>query len=453
MKYKMLPLVTSLGIAFVALLWTACNKPSPFGSDLFDEDSNLFTFTDSLALRTTIQREDSVITSSTSSYYLCGELNDPIFGKSSSEIYTHLRLDNLDPGFDPSKMTFDSIVMYMHYSTTGLYGDTMQLQTLRVLRLVDPISWDGIYYSDDQLTAGAEIGRVDFMPRPRSADSLFVATSKAPYLRVKLDNSFGTELFGLDSLTTASDTAFWRALRGLKIVTSAGSAIPGSMLSFNLDEPVYSRVRLYYTVNADASHKVFDYFFNGAKKFSHYSHDYDNTLAGQKINQQSDDLLFLQSMQGLRVKVEFPTANKLDNLIVNKADLEFTVASLPGDLPAPNPLFPAQQVVLTQEQGDSTFVFTSDVLYSLGATLSEGFGRFGGYPETEVVNGMNVTRYHLSLSSVFQKMVDDKSVDVKNRTVYLSIYPQNRTPQRLIVYGPKSPIYPMKLNLKYTRLD
>ncbi len=452
MKYKMLPLVTSLGIAFIALLWTACNKPSPFGADLLDVDSDLFAFTDTLGVRCTIQREDSVITSSSSSYYLCGELNDPIFGKSASEIYTQLRLDNLDPGFDATKMTMDSIVLYMNYSTTGIYGDTLQPQTLRVLRLADPVKWDANYFSDDQLTAGAEIGRVDnFLPRPRSADSLFSTTTKAPYLRVKLDNSFGQELLEMDSLTTASDTAFWRALRGLKIVTSAGNAVPGAMLSFNLDGTMYSRMRLYYTVNGDTTHKTFDYFFAGAKKFSHYSHAYDGTLAGAKINQSGDDLLFLQSMQGLRVKLEFPTADKLENLIVNKADLEFTVATLPGDLPSL--LFPAQQLILTQIQGDSTFVFTSDVLYSLGATLNEGFNRFGGYPETELVNGVAKTRYHLSLSSVFQKMVDDKSMDVKNRTLYLSIYPQNRTAQRLIVYGPKSPVDPLKLNLKYTKLN
>ena len=443
----------SLCLACMALLWTACNKPTPFGANLVDEQADGFAFTDTLTTLCTVQREDSVITSSTSSYYLCGELNDPIFGKSSAELYTLFSLENLDPGFEPAKTTLDSVVMYMHYSSSGVYGDTLQPQILRVLRLTDPIQWDSNYFTDDQRTAGVEIGRVnDFLPRPRTSKSLFSTTSTAPYLRVKLDTSFGNYLLNIDSLTSSSDTSFWRKIKGLKIVTSSGSAVPGAMLSFNLDETGYSRIRLYYHTDGDTTAKAFNYYFSGAKKFSHYSHEYDGTQAGSKINQQSDDLLYLQSMQGLRVKLEFPTANKLDNLIVNKADLEFTVAkNVIGDLPST--LFPADQVVLTQIQGDSTFVFTSDVLYSLGSTLSEGFTRFGGYPETDVVNGVEYTHYHLSLSAVFQKMVDDAANDPKNRTVYLSIYPQNRSAQRLIIYGPKSPIYPLKLNLKYTRLD
>ncbi|MEO6039428.1 MAG: DUF4270 family protein [Saprospiraceae bacterium] len=451
MKHKLLPLVTLLAIAFVALLWTACNKPTPFGEDLLNGEAGNYDFTDTLAVRCYMEREDSVITSSSANYYLCGELNDPIFGKSSSELFTQLRLDNLDPGFDPATMTVDSVVMYMRYSTAGIYGDTLQPQTLRVMRLNEVIQWDKNYFSDDELAAGAEIGRVDnFLPKPRKPDSLFSATTKAPYLRIRLDDSFGNELLNMDSITTATDTAFWRSLRGLKIVTSAGAASPGAMLSFNLEDGAYSLVRLYYSQH-DTTHKVFDYFFAGVKKFSHYTHDYTGTVAGQQIGQPGDNLLYVQSMQGIRVRMEFPTLNTLDNLIVNKADLEFTVATVPNDLPL---LFPAEQTILTQIRGDTTFIFTSDVLYSLGSTLSEGFNRFGGYPETEIVNGVSLTRYHLSLSAVLQKMVDDDTAtDLKNRTLYLSIYPQNRTAQRMIVYGPKSPIYPLKLNLKYTHLE
>ena len=329
MKYKLLPLAAPLVIAFTALLWTACNKPTPFGANLLIDQLDEYVFTDTLAVRYTVELEDSVITSTTGSHYLCGELDDPIFGKSRADLFTLLRLENLNPQFDSTTMTVDSIVMYIRYSSLGVYGDTLQPQTLRVLRLTDPIQYNKNYYSDDELTAGVEIGRVDnFLPRPRTADSLFVATSTAPYLRVKLDNNFGRELLHMDSTKTASDTAFWRLLRGLKIVSSA-SATPGAMLAFNLEDVNYSRVRLYYTKAQDTVPKKFDYFFAGVKKFAHYTHDYAGTPAGQKINQESDDLLYLQGMQGLRLKVEFPTAHTLNNLIVNKAELELTVATLP----------------------------------------------------------------------------------------------------------------------------
>ncbi len=374
MKYKLLPLVAFLLIALVALLWMSCNKPTPFGAELLDDQVADYAFSDNVEVKCTVEREDSVVTSTTASYYLCGELNDPIFGKSSAELFTQLRLDNLDPGFDPSKMTMDSVVMYLAYNSAGVYGDTLQPQTLRVLRVDDNniIRYDKNYYSTNQLPASNEVGRVDnFLPRPRTKkDSLFSTTTNAPYLRVKLDDNFGRELLGMDSLKTAADTSFWEALRGLKIVTSTQGASPGAVLAFNLEDQAFSRVRLYYSINGDTVPRVFDYFFAGGRKFVHYTHDYAGTPAGTKLGQQSDDLLYVQGAQGIRLKLEFPTANTLNKIIVNRAELEFTVASQPGDFSS---LTPADQLILTQYQGDTIKVFTSDVLYSLGTTLSEGF--------------------------------------------------------------------------------
>ncbi len=452
MKYKLLPLVALPFIALVALLWTACNKPTLFGADLLDDQVAEYAFSDNIEVRCTVEGEDTVVTSTIANHYLCGELNDPIFGKSSAELFSLLRLDNLDPGFDTSTMTLDSVVMFMRYNIEGVYGDTLQAQTLRVLRLNQGIRYDKNYYSNNSLEAGTEIGRVDnFLPRPRTNDSLF-STSKAPYLRVRLSDDFGRELLSMDSTVTASDTLFWNALKGIKVVTSTQGAVPGAMLAFNLEDQAFSRVRLYYSVDRDTgfTHQVFNYSFAGGRKFVHYTHDYTGTPVGEKLGQVSNDLLYVQGMQGIRLKLEFPTADTLNKVIVNRAELEFTVASLPNDLPS---LFPADQMILTQLQGDTLKVFTSDVLYSLGSTFAEGFGRFGGYPETTIVNGLQIKRYRLSISDVFQQMVDDDgALDLKRRTLYLSVYPQNRSAQRVILYGPDNPTYPARLNLKYTRL-
>jgi len=455
MNYKLLPSAALLLIAFVAIFWTACNKPTPFGADLLDDQVADYAFTNNIEVRCTVEREDSVITSSAADYYLCGELNDPIFGKSTAELFTHLRLDNLDPGFDKTKMAVDSVVMYLQYSNTGVYGDTLQPQTLRVLQVDNgkEIRYDRNYYSNNELPASTEIGRVDnFLPRPRTSESLISTTTKAPYLRVRLNDSFGRELLEMDSAITASDTLFWKTLRGLKIVTATQGASPGAMLAFNLNNPAFSRVRLYYSVDRDTgiAHQVFDYFFVGARKFVHYTHDYAGTPAGAKIDQVSDDLLYVQGIQGLRLKLEFPSADTFNNLIVNRAELEFTVASLPGDLPS---LLPADQLILTKLQGDTLQVFTNDILYSIGTTRDEGFSRFGGYLEEIFVNDLKINRYRLSISDVFQQMVDDDgALDLKNRTLYLSVYPQNRSARRSVLYGPGSTTYPAKLNLKYTRL-
>ena len=92
MKQKLPVFATSLVLA--ALLWTACNKPSPFGSELLEEELADIEFTDTLSVLFTVQREDSLLTSdpsSTSAAFLCGTLDDPHFGKSEAEIFSLLQ--------------------------------------------------------------------------------------------------------------------------------------------------------------------------------------------------------------------------------------------------------------------------------------------------------------------------------------------------------------------------
>jgi hypothetical protein len=445
MQHK-LPLLS--GLALLLLLVAACSKSTPFGAELLGDQLADYEFTDTLSVRYSVEREDSVLTSDrtfTNAYFLCGELNDPKFGKASSEVFTLVQMADLSPNFRKTNQKFDSIVMYLRYAPAGVYGDTMQQQTLRVSRL-DPgqqVHWRKDYYSPRSLKASAEIGSASFVPRPNKNDSLFV-TSKAPFIRVRLSDDFGKELFGLDSTTLTADTAFWEKFRGLKITTTTNGASPGAMLAFNLNDESFSRIRLYY--HEDTIKKSFDYFFRRANKFSHFEVDHAGSPAGQAIGQTADDLLYLQGMTGLRVKMEFPYADRLDGIAVNKAEL---VMAADVDNPA---LPPAFQIATTENLGDTLFVYTSDVLYSISTSSSGGFDRFGGVPREEIVNGTKVKRYHMTLTQRFQKIVDDQSGLLKNRTLYLSIQPQSRSAMRTVLHGPKSATLPAKLNLTYTRI-
>jgi hypothetical protein len=382
---------------------------------------------------------------------LCGELNDPLFGKSGSEIYSLLQLSFLDPGFDTSKHSLDSIVLYLRYAAGSVYGDTLQPHNLYVYR-VDAgafIGEDSTYYSSRSLPAAVEIGRVEnFLPRPNKRDSLFSTTTKAPFLRVPLSADFGKELLGMDSVVLDNDSAFYRALRGLRIAVSANNATPGSMLAFNLNDEAYSRIRLYY--HEDTIAKSFDYFFAGANKFTHFVHDYAGSQAGQQIGQVSGNLLYAQATQGLRIKVEIPYVDRLENIAVNKAQLVLTTASVSGDNSL---LTSAKQLVLTELQGDTLPVFTSDVLYSLGPGGASGFTRFGGAPEKENINGTLVERYRLTMTHRLQDMVDDTSGNLNKKTVYINVSPQVRIAQRSVFYGPESVNFPLKLELKYTKVQ
>jgi hypothetical protein len=447
MKQK-LPAIA--GILLAALvLWTGCKKPGALGYELLDDEYTDYNFTDTISIRCTIEREDSSLTSdlsSTAEYFLCGSINDPEMGKSSSEIFSLLIGKNLNPNFDTTMHAFDSIVLYLTYDLRGFYGDTLQPQSLHILRVDNgyEIKDDKEYYSNHSFPANTEIGRLEnFYPKPSASDSLFEGL-EGSFVKLTLDPAFGQELFNIDSLIYAADTLFQAKLRGLKIMsTSTGT---GAMMAFDLNNSSLSRIRLFYHLKSDSTALNYDYFFKGANKFTHFTHDHSGSPAGQLIDQVSEEKLYVQGMEGLRVKIEFPYAHLLNKIAVNQAELVLHVAD------ENTSLLPADQLFLTQySEEDTTFVLTSDVLYSFGSNLTGGFGDFGGDPNKVVINGTSVTQYRMSLSELFQHIVDDDaSTDTKKRTVYMGVFPRSRTANRAVLYGPKSLSFPAKLELKYT---
>lgn len=452
MRHTAVPIFFTASIAIIGLFLTfSCTKPTPFGADLLSDQTAEFIYTDTLTLQCSLVREDSIVTSdlsSTADYLLCGQLNDPIFGASRSDIYTQIRLLSLDPAFQGAAL--DSVVLYLRYDAPGFYGDTTQPQTLRVYRVgADTfLRWDQQYYSNQTLPTGNQIGELsNFLPKPNTASSLFDTTTQAPYIRIPLDNAFGQELLDMDSVSLTSDTLFWRAFRGIRLTTES-AGLPGTMMAFDLNNSSFSRIRLYYKKDTTAT--SYDYFFLGSNKFTHFSHDYTGSTVAPYLNQATDDLMFVQGMTGLRLKVEIPFANQLGSIAVNKAELDLTAASLPNDHPA---LETAKQLVFTELLGDTLVSLSSDVLYSLGPTLNSGFNLFGGYPETETDQGITLQRYRLTLTQRFQDMVDDRSGDLKKRTIFVNVYPQSRSAMRAILYGPKNSVFPARLALKYTKVQ
>lgn len=446
MKQK-LPVLASL-ILMALFIWTACTRTSPFGSDLLGDQLADFEFTDSLTVRCTIEREDSLVTSdriSTAAYFLCGALDDPYFGKTNADMYV-LFQPGVPTALATTGLRYDSIVLFLRYGSTGLYGDTTQGQTILVQRVDEgsQIGGSTVYYSNQSLPATTEIGRIEnFLPKPSAADSLFSATSKGAYIRIRLDNNFGQEMMALDSASLSVDSLFYKKIRGLKISCSSGTA-PGLMLPININDQNFSRIRLYYS-EQDTIHRTFDYFFQGSNKFSNFTHDYGSSIAGQQIGLEANDLLFLQGAQGLKVKVEIPYVDELQNIAINKADLVLTVNDL---LPNENPVFrPVSQLVLSKLVADTTYDLITDVYNSINSTGA--YGDFGGSPNAEAGG---LTRFHHNLSDYIQELVDlPAGSDIKKKTIYLNVNLQSRTAMRAILYGPKSTTFPAKIELKYTK--
>lgn len=445
-----IPLLTFGWLIIGAVVLFQCSKPTDFGADLLEDERDEFAYTDTLTLHITVEREDSVETSdrtSTSPYLLCGELRDPTFGRTTATIYTLFRPSDLSPRFQSAVV--DSIVLFLRYAAEGCYGDTTQPQTVRVHRIAEGsvLRWNQPYYSRQSLPEGELLGEVsNFLPRPRTNIPLFDTIEKGPYLRVPLSDAFGQEILDTDSLTLTADTLFWQKIRGLRI-TAAANVSPGAILAFNLNDRGFSFIRLYFKYADDtlATSRTFDFSFLGGNKFNAFEHDYTGSLAESYVDKPAEDLLFVQGLNGLRLRLEIPHAHQLENIAVNKAELEMTVANpLGANLYLP----PVSQLVASEAYGDTALFFIPDVLYSL--STANNFSRFGGTPQPTVENGQSLERYRLTLTQRFQKMVDNSSGDLKEQTLFIRVFPQTRLSHRVVLFGPRSAVYPAKLTLKYT---
>jgi hypothetical protein len=456
------------GLVAAALLWLSCNKVSPFGSDLLDDQLGNYAYSDTLTLRCTIEQEEEVFTSDRSNgspYLLVGTLNDPEFGQTTADLYALAGLPGAAVRFtDKSKV--DSIVMFLRYDVTGCYGDTTTEQTLRVFQLEEELNYWKEYTASSSLKAGRELGMKKFIPRPSKSDSL-APTLKAPFIRVPLSLDLANEIIKFDSATLVNDTVLYEKIKGFKITCAPSNSMDkGAVLAFNLNDINFSKIRMYF--KEDTVRRVYDLSFaegrlNEVNKFNQFIHNNTGTPAGLKIGQKATDLIYLQGARGIRLKVEMPHVASINDVVINKAELVLTALEpASGATALPGQLAITENVTRNLSRLDSTVLKSlignyiqepiSDMYYSLGPTLNGGLGLFGGKPESTTIGGKTVKQYKMSLTDRFQAMVDDTKDNARLKTIYVKIYPNRSFASRAILFGPESTTFPAKIHLKYTNL-
>ncbi|NJL73792.1 MAG: DUF4270 domain-containing protein [Saprospiraceae bacterium] len=135
----------------------------------------------------------------------------------------------------------------------------------------------------------------------------------------------------------------------------------------------------------------------------HFEHDYENTLVDNALGEQPNrnDLAFVQGMAGVNTVITFNDLKDLENIVVNKAELELRVAVLDGSR---NDIFPpADQLLLFEVKEDGTLELIED--FTLAAfSIADIEDAIGG---TLILNAVDnqLIRYSLNLSSHFQRIV------------------------------------------------
>ncbi len=427
-------IIIASGLLFLLIFFLSCTKdPTTIGLDLVENDPLEVLFCDTATIVAYSELEDSIRTDETT-YGLFGSMYDPVFGKTSSAIFTQISLSSTNPDFGTNPQC-DSLVFSLQYA--GYYGDTTTVQTIRIYEITESLMIDSSYYSFESVEySPTELASYSFAPHPY--DSVLVDTTYyEPHLRFTMGPELGNIILSAPASALDSNSSFREYFKGLAIVPDDVAASPGqgSLLYFNFYANI-SRINLYYH-NDEEDSLVYRMVLNATSnaRFAHFDHD-GYGVASDLFRQQilsgdtslGNDLLYLQSMAGVRVRIVFPyllNMVKESNIAINEAQLIFYNQDPEGFYPPPVEL-------ALYGKSDGKLFYLDD--------QSEDADYFdGNYAEP---------RYRFRISRFIQEKLlkQDSSTALYLFTTGASI---NAT--RVVLGGPGAQSNNMKLRLIYTK--
>jgi len=312
--------------SLVFLVFNGCTNSDEIGLNLTPPGDRFHYVVDSSAVVSASTLLQDSLTTEKRTSSLLGCMNDPIFGRSTANLLTQLRLSSNDVDFGVNPQ-IDSAMLLMKYQ--DYYGDTTQLQTMRIYELKQDLFFDSTYYSNLRMTGfydpSVTVGDFSYYPKP-GQDSVMI----------RLSDDFGTRLINTDTAFLSDNTKWVDHFKGLYFESQPVEQ-GGSIVYFDLTGGK-SRMTLYYHNDANDSLQYEVVINANCSWVNLFSHNYSGTPIAGLINDSIDihPEVYLQSMAGLRshLKLEIPSsvmAKINDGITINKAELIITLADDPTD--------------------------------------------------------------------------------------------------------------------------
>lgn len=428
------------------LLFNSCTDPLDVGTELLEEDRARVGFSDTLQLVMRTELGDSVRVASNvtavSTTYLFGRTQDPYFGITEGGIYLEtLPTRDLGGNFIPfavsSSATLDSVVLVLPIDSTNIFGMVDQPFSMEVYEVTEridvPEDDNGIksFFSNVSFaTNPMPIGSASFIPNytdtafvSRSIDAVTLDTVdlKSQHVRIPLDNAFGQQFLNQDSLVFTNDSTLLDFFRGFYLKPTGTSA---GLMNFAINK-AWTGVYFYFKDGQDTLTYNLATGLSSARRINTYQHDYTGAIVEPFINtpMDQDTLVFLQGLQGLQATVEAPNIKDFAGKVINKAELELTVATFPDYNLDFFP--PVQQIAAFKRNLEGDLVAISDV-----NIVPNDLGLyFGGRPEAQADGSFT---YTMNLSIHSQYIIDNSEPE----TIYLIISPRTGNANRVIFKGP-----------------
>jgi hypothetical protein len=465
-------------VRFIFILVTAwfllmsCNKSTTIGSELQPQNLGV-VFTDTATILTSTIFVDTISTTNRE-LLLAGEYTDPVLGRVKASAFFNVQPFNTSFSFG-SNPQFISAVFALPINFA--YGDTTQLQTLSVHKLVEPINPQRVYRNKDVLA---------YEPTPIATATFKGSDAVFGRVEIPLTDTFRDQIVALanstavSGLTQAQLDAF---VKGFALVSHGGEALWGFRVTGQVPAAIEIRFRnelgseqIYRIVARNAVSAETDVSGEryNTQRFNHVEVDRTATPL-QNLTQdyqtipsaQTQEQTFIQESLGIFTKIEFPYLSefvKNQTIAINRADLVvFPVAG------TRTPFFKTPRRVDLRILGDDKrirkyfFRFNDPLLNNttIQDTLdvrvqTEGNNPFGFNAPLSVALSNISKSYNLEITSYIQYCLNNLNPRYQginkfpNNGLVLGSDLSNTAIYRLVLGSNKHPQQAMKLRIFYT---
>lgn len=429
-------------------IWSSCIEVTEIGNDLLSDDVKVVGITDTFKIRARTVMEDSVIThsSSTGSQILehtFGKLDDPHFGKTSSEVVTQMFLSEFGSEF--LDYDIDSVVMTLVYDSVGSYGNLDEPISVEVIRNGTTLESTENYYSNDIFSKNFVPMGVKTNFIPNFEDSVKVerpgdTTMIAPHMRIHMSDAFIEDLKRQTPGTYEIDDSFGLWFKGVHLEVSEGE---NTMIGIDLND-FESGMTIYYSAPDSSLYKSYQFIFTGRfgvhVQVATFKHNYTGSVVEEYIDDwdRGDSLVFTQSFSGVNTEFEVIGLDDFEDVLINQAILEFYVADLADNNLE---LFPETKIIQTRTLNDEgRLVNARDVNFAFSI---QDLSFYGGDLITDD-DGNKL--YRMNITASVQDIVQRRA----GNRIFLSSFLKQNDPRRVILYGPNHVDFPARLSIVYT---
>lgn len=434
-------------IIFSGIAYVSCTDPVSLGADLVGAGGEIgVDVTDTFHVKSRMVLNDSSITFRKleddiypAFTYMVGEVEDDTFGRSSAISYFSAHLFRAMP--DLSGLTVDSVIMVLRLDSLGQYGSEQTVHDLELFRLMDNIPAEN---TSDTLFSNLELDYEQsaissLSKRIGHNDSLSITSytgdtliKVGPQLRMPLDVQFWKD----NSVAFADSTDY---------LTNLNDILKGYALKSSPDNNSMIGLDLYYNpnVNIEASSVIKIYYqptdttkeiYNlrlGRLRHSYFENDYNGSLLEAQSSLADPEYLFLQSQAGAYLEFDLSEIGDIQDRILNYAGLRLVLDNDQGSYD------PVPQVFAFYRDENNELINIADLRTS-------DLNFFGGFVETETINGIDWEVYNMNLTNQLNALIDQ---DISNGKIVILPNSRAQRPERSLIFGPGNIDQPPVLQL------